>query len=306
MKEFFKEKLQIILFFILFYLLVEIVTFMWVGFSFLPKDIWIDLVIVFAISSLVFLIKSQKWSLFYVSIFAYLMILLFLVNATMYSVYYDLFTLQQLQLIGEAADVINFELLSIPVILITVGFIALYTVSLIFFSKYLKKKPREIPNYYAKGLATFFVSCLMIFGFFMLNIQSINAYVEDINVTTFRRASFQEYGVFAYYTKEITNMIDSGGNGDYVDLPVDYSEPTDYFGLLEGKNVVNILLESVQPFAINEVLTPNLYRLTQEGLYFENSYSENKTNYSELIGIIGNYPSIRLYPATNTYDFSYA
>ncbi|MCK5732484.1 MAG: LTA synthase family protein, partial [Tenericutes bacterium] len=58
--------------------------------------------------------------------------------------------------------------------------------------------------------------------------------------------------------------------------------------------------------AINEVLTPNMYRLTNEGLYFENSYSENKTNAAELVSIIGNNPSIYLGSKFNDYDFSYS
>lgn len=56
---------------------------------------------------------------------------------------------------------------------------------------------------------------------------------------------------------------------------------------------------------MNETLTPNLWRLAHEGLYYENSYSENKTNVSELIAITGNYPTINFNPKDYSYDFSY-
>ncbi|MBN2540843.1 MAG: sulfatase-like hydrolase/transferase [Bacilli bacterium] len=302
----FKQKSQIFLVFILYYLITEIVTFLWVDFSFLPQDLVIDLVIALAISSFIFLIRSHKWSIIYLSIIYFLIVSLFLINATMYSVYYDLFTLQQLSLIGEATDVINADLLSIWSILIAIGLLAFYFVSMRYLYKYLKKTEEYIPNYYAKGLASFFSTILFVIGFFMIPMDSIHSFLADANVTTFKRSSFEQYGILGYYTKEIEDIIEQNNPNFTADIPVDYSQPTDYYNLLEGKNVISILLESVQPFAINETLTPNLYQLTQEGLYFENSYSENKTNVSEMIATIGNYPTIGLDAENYTYDFSYS
>ena len=305
MKSILKEKLILISTFIIFYLLVEITTFIWVDFSFLPKDILIDLVLAFALSSVVFLIKSRKWSIFYISFIYFLVIMLFFVNATMYSVYYDLFTLQQLQLIGEAASVINADLLSVPTILITVGYMIVFVLTMIFLNKYIKKHSYKVEKYYKKASLSFMVSILLVFGFFMINTANINTYVSDNNVTTYKRASLEQYGMIGYYAKELEDMF---GNypTDQTLIPYVESLPTDYYGLMEGKNVITILLESIQPFAINEGLTPNLYMLADEGLYFENSYSENKTNVSELISITGNYPSITINPAEYDYDFSYS
>lgn len=64
------------------------------------------------------------------------------------------------------------------------------------------------------------------------------------------------------------------------------------------------MVESFEKFAVNEYLTPNLYRLVEEGLFFPNNYSENRTNYSESIGIIGHYPSLGFSPDNYIYDFS--
>lgn len=100
-------------------------------------------------------------------------------------------------------------------------------------------------------------------------------------------------------------MSNQANNGDNL-IPVMESEPTEYFGILSGANVLTIMVESLQPFAVSEELTPNLYKVTQEGLYFSNNYSENKTNYSEMIGITGNYPTITLKPNSYEYDFTHS
>ncbi len=129
--------------------------------------------------------------------------------------------------------------------------------------------------------------------------------------------------MLGYYFKEVEGFIEqrnsntvtpddpSNTSSDNTDISTkevttDYlADHTDYFGLLEGKNVITILLESVQGFAINETLTPNMYMMAEDGLYFDNSYSENKTNHSELISMIGNYPMTSVNFGANTYDFSY-
>ena len=60
----------------------------------------------------------------------------------------------------------------------------------------------------------------------------------------------------------------------------------------KGKNVITIMLESGQEMGVHPILTPNLYRLREEGIYFSNNYSVNKSNVSEYIGFGRNFPSI--------------
>ena len=56
----------------------------------------------------------------------------------------------------------------------------------------------------------------------------------------------------------------------------------DKTGSLEGKNLVFIQAESFAPYAIDEKLTPTLYKLMQESYNFTNFYSPRpSTNYSE-------------------------
>ena len=65
----------------------------------------------------------------------------------------------------------------------------------------------------------------------------------------------------------------------------------DFTGLLNGYNVVTIMIETGTSCMVNETLTPNLYSMISNGINCENNYFKNKTNVSEYIGIVGNYPT---------------
>lgn len=51
------------------------------------------------------------------------------------------------------------------------------------------------------------------------------------------------------------------------------TKKNEYTGMFEGKNVVFFLAESLDPIAINEELTPTLYKLANSGFVFNNYYS---------------------------------
>ncbi len=65
-----------------------------------------------------------------------------------------------------------------------------------------------------------------------------------------------------------------------------------YTGLFENKNLIVILMESVNDIFINEDLYPNFYKLVSGGYYFKNNYSPRNscaTGNNELSGMIGLY-----------------
>lgn len=66
----------------------------------------------------------------------------------------------------------------------------------------------------------------------------------------------------------------------------------EYTGLFEGKNLIVIMLESVNDIIIDENLYPNFYRLYNEGWYWKNNYSPRNscsTGNNELSGMISLY-----------------
>ncbi|MGI6392125.1 MAG: LTA synthase family protein [Candidatus Izemoplasmatales bacterium] len=335
MKRLLLQKGSVILCFLLFFIIIEAITFRWVNFTFLPKFLIIDFMLALGLASVIFLIKSLKLSLAYLSLVFTFILSLFLINATMYGVNFDLFTLQQLQLLDEAQAVFNFDFLSIPSIITgTIVLLVFIAVNIVLIT-IIKKRPK-ITNYYRNALVAFAFIALVLVGYFTSETPLMKRYNEIENITAFKRANLESYGLLGYYFKESQNIIalshfiDDSEPEPTATIPIEplvttepkvpiettkstkttgpllVFEKSPFFGLLEGKNIITIMLESGQSFAVNEHLTPNLYRLTREGLYFANNYSENKTNQSEMIAIAGNYPSVNFSPSLYDYDFSFS
>lgn len=81
-------------------------------------------------------------------------------------------------------------------------------------------------------------------------------------------------------------------NLNYYFINNHYTDDNSYTGLFENKNLIVIMLESVNDIFINEELYPNFYRLVNSGYYFKNNYSPRNscaTGNNELSGMIGLY-----------------
>ena len=82
------------------------------------------------------------------------------------------------------------------------------------------------------------------------------------------------------------------------------NEKNSYTGLFENKNLIVIMMESVNDIFINPELYPNFYRLFSNGYYFKNNYSPRNscaTGNNELSGMTGLY-SIYNKCTANTYS----
>ena len=79
-------------------------------------------------------------------------------------------------------------------------------------------------------------------------------------------------------TIDFDTLIESESNQTIKDM-LEYfknSEPTnknEYTGMFEGKNLIFLLAEGFNMIAVDEELTPTLYKLTHEGFVFNNFYS---------------------------------
>ncbi len=61
-------------------------------------------------------------------------------------------------------------------------------------------------------------------------------------------------------------------------------------GKFAGQNLVVIVIESGEWYAINKEYTPTLYALATQGIAMTNYYTRDKTNHSEAMSILGSYP----------------
>jgi len=83
----------------------------------------------------------------------------------------------------------------------------------------------------------------------------------------------------------------------------------DYTGVFEGKNLIYVMVEAMDLVAIDERLTPTLFRLTQEGWYFDNYYAQVHscaTGESEFVSMVSLIPSTTVCTPNSYYrnDFS--
>ncbi|QLY39778.1 sulfatase-like hydrolase/transferase [Hujiaoplasma nucleasis] len=297
MNTYLRQKFILIGIFIFFYYVIEIIAFLWIGFSVFPRSFLVDFIFVAIVSLPILIIPSHKWSIIYMSVWLFFVNALFVTNANTFNAYFELFTLEQFKLLGEATDILNFTYMSVTAFIVFFVLIGLFVYLMKYLNKNLFIERIQIhKKHYFNVLALF---TLLIFSLVMIfstqEFETFYEYNEDQTLTTLKRESMKRYGLLAYYYKEAELIYFRNEPSDgfkYIYTP---NKETRYFGLLEGYNVFTIMIESGEEYAINEVLTPNLYLMMNQGLYLENHYSENKTNVSEVIGMIGHYPP-------NTFD----
>ena len=81
------------------------------------------------------------------------------------------------------------------------------------------------------------------------------------------------------------------------------SNKNEYTGMFKGYNLIEICAESYSPILISEELTPTLYKLTHEGIVFNNYYTSfpNTTTNCEYALCMGLFPDM----TRNKYDASF-
>ena len=93
--------------------------------------------------------------------------------------------------------------------------------------------------------------------------------------------ALKKFGLLTYTQRDISTIFSRNRLSeeayevlirDYIEKQPQHMDNT-YTGLFEDKNFILIMAESLDTFAINEVLTPNLYRIKTDYAYFENFYS---------------------------------
>lgn len=305
MKKYLKQKLMIMLMMIGSYYIIQMIAFLWVGFSIFPTSFLVDFIFIIIISSVILVIPSMKWSIIYMSFWLFIVNALFVTNANTFNAYFELFTLEQFKLLGEATDILNFTYASIPAFLVFFILIGIYIILIKTLKKnqYFTNVPLVKKQYLTIVSIFLMLNITLIISFSALPFEPLNAFSEDQTLPTLKRDAMKRYGLLAYYYKEAELLYFTKEPKDEFVYQYLESKPSPYFGLLEGYNVFTIMIESGEEYLINEVLTPHLYHMMSNGLHLSNHYSENKTNVSEMIGMIGHYPPQSFDTNLYTYEF---
>ena len=167
--------------------------------------------------------------------------------------------------------------ISTILVLFVIGFVYNETLT----AKFMQNELQTISNedlFAYPSVPSLVINEFGVIGFGFLDIKSLyvdppEVYVydaEDENITFETDRTFDD-SLWQELTREETNTALNTINNYLINNTItDYNE---YTGLFEGKNLIVIMMESVNEIFINPDLYPNFYKLYSEGISFTNNYS---------------------------------
>ena len=315
--------LKPIIFFVVSFIL-EIVSFALFKFktptgstSILPKYILFDIGFWLIICALI-ICSSKNWIsniIFYLSML--FEVALLVANTTLRSGFGYLFTFDMFDLLYEMTASIDSSFLDFKIIIFAIlGAATLIALPLIT-DKLCKNKKITI-NKVSKPifcLLCFLITATVGMGSYaaqsaLLKTASAQKEISDDKYLYQNQQvvdqAYQKFGSCGFYFKNLINTIfpNNGVSKDeqakilkQYNESLKNSQTTDF----KGDNLIVIMMESVEWFAIDPYNTPNLWALktgkasdniTKQATVFSNYYSNNKTNVSENLCMLGYMPSV--------------
>lgn len=252
----------------------------------------------------------------------------------MYSYFGTIFSWKDLFLSGEGLSFVDsvFNFINLKLILFVLVCIVLI-VMLFILSKYEK-------GYNLKSLKNAFIAivCLVLLGsIYNYNLSKLSKIVDGWDASVALNNDANYYSSW----KNTNKLILIGGTFDYIirdfyesflkreninksyDYVTEYLQKSDksldnnakYKGLFFNKNLILVMMESMDDWMISEEVTPTIWKMMHQGFNFTNHYSPSyvtgKTANSEFIANTGIYPNVNnLSPNyaynNNTYSYSLA
>lgn len=263
--------------------------------------------------------------------FNILLLLISLANYFMYSYFYSVFSWKDLVLSSDGFSFIDsvFKFINLKIILFTLTSIDM--ILLIY-------KTRTKKTYKFKSIRSVIIIIILIMifgirGIYINNRLSItNDGWDSTEVINNDSNYYQNWtdstrlmkicGIYEYLIKDFYNSFLKKDNSiearlfvnNYIDE--NYKEDNnEYTGIFKNKNLIFVMMESMDDWLVNENVTPTMYKMMQHGFNFNNHYSPayvtGETANTEFIANTGMYPSIdRLSPnyayVNNNYPYSIA
>lgn len=311
--------------FLVFATILEMVNFMTLGIGVLPTYFMFDVAVFLIFLGVLFLIPtgSKGW-IWLASFFLLIQVAMNIVNDTIYNVFGDVFSLSMLNLGPEGFNAFRFEFLDIGIILLNIGIF----VTFILLCCYLRGNlgSTAIAQLGTKSRFAIVISLCLAFQIIgsscfassvhVITVSSKGEHVEQSEITTdealwdnmfLKTESFKRFGTYGFYLKNISNFIFTSGAmsesdrervAAYIQSGETNKPPvTSVSNIGKGDNLIVLMLESFDNFAIDPVYTPYLWNIrTGNGLatYYDGYYARNKTNISEEIAIMGHIANDKL------------
>lgn len=281
MKQFLINKSLTILLFIVSSLAMEAFLFIYLGFGFLPTYVLLDLALILFVSFIVLFMPCGRGANILIGILLLFQLILSYMNICIFETLGDMFTFDMLSLVDETARVVSVNMLPVwPLIF----YICLYVMDIVFLV--LIRKKVYVQKFGYRSLTRYIAKVVSVIGlvlsFFMYTIAGviINGNKEDelyvfsdkVLYSTFSssKQSLIKFGTWGYYIEEFFRrfyQIDSAVTYTKQEL-LAYTSNHEYevdkqklYGLNKGDNVLVIMLESFEWYAIDPELTPTLYAL---------------------------------------------
>ena len=309
MKKLFFEKMIYIVVFCVTSILLEMMVFLRLGFGVLPKYIMFNITYLIVVSGLLFLAKKRKLKLFICIFLLIIQALINCINLCYFRALGDIFSFDLLKLGAEAAGAMSVSFLDFPGIIMNVALVVLAVFTVIYFTR-SKDKPIEHVSKKVASVALIMATTMsfstlgMSAGLIAVNSLSSVSTDEDTVIEgsdyylfenfQFKREAYKKFGSAGFYAKSLWDLVFSKNVTDeekeelqiYLTENIVAENPS---APLYGNNLIVVLLESFEWFAIDPVCTPTLYGFANgDAISFSNFRGRNKTNISEAIGILGN------------------
>ena len=258
--------------------------------------------------------KSSKFLTFIVYLFN---LVLFITNYMLINIKSEAFTIYNFQIANEGFEYINFILKEINIFFIIIILLSVLllikTISTLKHIKSAFKTPYKI--------IILSISIIFFFGARYLSVAILEDYKNsdgwtDITYPKYytenlinSRRNVSVLGLYEYTLKDIQNYFDSNSKGSIEEIEdtinnseISYEE-NEMSGIFKNKNVIMIMMESIDNVIIDEETMPTLYKLRNEGWDFTKRYSQLNsggstiaTEYTTLSGLF--------YTYNNKYDIN--
>lgn len=270
-------------------LLLRIIT---VGNFLYLKPLFADLGMLFILSSFMFLFKKDKARRRYLVGLALFISILCIIHSVYYT-YYDSFA--SISLLATSTFVVDVGDAVVEKVLKVTDLLYLWQPIFVYYYYIKEKRKKKVNQVKSKSFdRKFSFVNMLVSGLAWLLFTSI--FITGTEWSRFgkmwnRESVVSSFGVLTYQINDIVQSLEPKINNlfghdkafkkvnDYYDERNNMVEANEYSGILTGMNVIVIHAESLQTLALGRSfngveVAPTLNKLSKEGLYFSNFYSE--------------------------------
>lgn len=304
------------LMFIAFSIIFEIANFLILGFKtadggliVIPQYFLFDIAVILMMASFLFFLQHTAAISTFFYLFLFIQFGLNLCNATMYTIFGDILTIDLAKLGTEGAAAAEAGFIDWLGSSINVLLFAIFVTASALLLKFNKSK-FCLKNFsyaiFALAICILGTSSglsFMVVGESTLSTSSAESEVLESDKylwdnLQFKADSYIKFGHFGFYAKYfgnfiLNNKISENEKNEIIKYMQDGKFEENKEAPLYDQNLIVILCESMDTFAIDPINTPTLWALAngeKNSISFNQFHARNRTNFSEGLSLIGNMP----------------